>query len=1108
MNINNLVSFTILTFIILISVIISMFYTGNLNQLIIKEGLETMPTDFPWDYEYLNKKNTELNFNLNQLDSNNIKANQFIQILLNLPVKIPYSKLNIADPNPTFPPYGKGFCASDWYDITDTTNGVRTARTVRMKDGQIFLRGPSSFNDMMDGPTSYNTMLRYANDVEKYVKSRNPNDNITVMANQNAGYPLVGNTVDLVSSNNDRVNNHPNGPDVQIYENKALYCKRFGWSSENNGSAWTQVVYTKPPPQTRYRFNDAEYTAKINEFKTNGLNNYDSVIDSKQINEQFTTIKEGLPSSGPIDPIMYPQGQKPIGILITSLGNGVDGVDNNIIKELKQTGFKVTVEEYNQWIKGLSRTNTNVNNYVESASKFGLDSEDRIYGFYKVIKQILGINVEQNPPPFVIEYAVQFLKNWLNINNMNELNKFSELIDKYNLKSVPGLPIINVIIILKSINVYWTDFDNFFGVWQSHDILTNDVMNITLNALIDQSTFNYKYNGRDPSKLREETKKLNDMINFALYSDVDITTSLKIQNPVNAFNTLKSTLQNLNVNYETYIKYYDKLQKLVGVQINMKTILPNFTKYYNTVAYSDVPGYKLANPVTMTTLFDEFIYKIDPPESSDKYFSICGVDFNAFLTNITNSKITINNIITQRNYGGGPSTGGQSYCDFMRGMTKMGFSTFSSDKNSQMEEPDAFTQFINSISTFVYNVFGGKEGAETMNNTQTSKPASRPAKDVFKSFFGKDDYSTLLQTFEADVNRRGISTHDNVVIFADNCVSLKLYYSDYPELCKIFDDFNGGGTMTADKLIEVISSLGKVGISGIDDIKSLISLISNFGVKFSTNFANFLDNIAIFNRGSNENVDLSAIRKFINDMSDAKLTYATAPGTTSVNNIIAYFVSINIPLRMYYSGSPGIPISITGECEVKKIPANFPSLLVNSLRNYSKKSEKYGNSLYDIRTPSVFNALSLCDRITAMQQAYMLSENMNSYNNAPSIIIPNVILILSFFYENEIDAILNESNVYSDMDKRVLMMQDMAIAMNTQANNFKADNKPHEYKTYISMSNMLKTYPALMFQYLSNDIKSKYASSNYKDYVGCKHTFSKACETDRTINLRTIQPVV
>jgi hypothetical protein len=345
------------------------------------------------------------------------------------------------------------------------------------------------------------------------------------------------------------------------------------------------------------------------------------------------------------------------------------------------------------------------------------------------------------------------------------------------------------------------------------------------------------------------------------------------------------------------------------------------------------------------------------------------------------------------------------------------------------------------------------------------------------------------------------------VNFSNSCVGVNLYYDDYQEICRIFDEFNGGTTLLATDILKLLSTLSKIGVSGIEDVKSLIKLISRFGVKRSSNFDLFLDNIAKFNMGKST-VNIMAITKFVNDMIRINMTYATNEGTTAVNNIINYFVKFEIPLRQYYSGSPGTKINITNECEII-IPANFPSLLVNSLYEYSNQSTKYGNVLYDVQMANLLNSVPICDRIIAIQQAYMLCNNLDKYNNIQSVIIPNVTLIISFFYKEEVNAISNGKN-NSNFEKRVSMMTDIAKAISKYAEELNTNESQHTAKLYVSIANVFKTFPALSFQYMSNDIISKCGNGNcvYDKYVDPNYSLCKASTERKSINYRSNPPVV
>jgi hypothetical protein len=148
--------------------------------------------------------------------------------------------------------------------------------------------------------------------------------------------------------------------------------------------------------------------------------------------------------------------------------------------------------------------------------------------------------------------------------------------------------------------------------------------------------------------------------------------------------------------------------------------------------------------------------------------------------------------------------------------------------------------------------------------------------------------------------------------------------------------------------------------------------------------------------------------------------------------------------------------------------------------------------------------INRCDMANYMQEAYMIAVGLDSYNDIPSFIIPNVKIIASFFYKEEMDNIIGDTNAYSNMKKRVLMMRNISKGMIEYSEMFKTE-RINDYKLYSSIANFLVLFPALSFQYLSTEFYSK--NGLYSQYVDPTYSECKASKVNKSINYRTSDPI-
>jgi hypothetical protein len=249
-------------------------------------------------------------------------------------------------------------------------------------------------------------------------------------------------------------------------------------------------------------------------------------------------------------------------------------------------------------------------------------------------------------------------------------------------------------------------------------------------------------------------------------------------------------------------------------------------------------------------------------------------------------------------------------------------------------------------------------------------------------------------------------------------------------------------------------------------------------------------------------------------MKTVGLNYGTTEKTQKIQNIITFFVNRRLPLAVYYGSTQITSFKVANKkCDdVPSLPANFPSTFLLELNTSSRNATSYKNSLYDVFTPKDMKDVEICDLITAMQEAYMLAKgsSASSYNNQPAIIIPNVNMITSFFYKEELDTIVNQPNHYSNIDKRIEMMNGVASGMIRYSSEFKGARES-DYKLYNKIAKFLQLFPVLSFQYFSKEfitICQDKDNCPYSFYVDPHYTECKASTKYRTVNHRPDPPVV
>ena len=913
-------------------------------------------------------------------------------------------------------------------------------------------------------------------------------------------------------------------------------------------NAWSQWWSSIPVKQYSTNWvNDQKY---INEYKLDTIK-YNSTLaeivskmeirnDSElqqMINfddgDQFTTIEGLAPGSVNNQDVV----RRP---------NGTGIVNDNTINMLENSNYYVSSDDFPDMAKDYAskgKTLADLKNHISIMEDFGIYSENVSNQLKNVITTTLNsksvLNIDLLITNYFSSYGIQNVSDFLDPSNKSQdeivYGGFTNAAVRFNLNNlnIPLFPTTSsstdcVMYKLKQINginvptIGKDDggvfhINKFFQAFQTYNVSS-------------QIFFDKIYQYYTSTSIKDSTKDISKTLH---YVNSIYPTSL-----TDAFQMLSKILTSLELSFNEYVSYVTILETRVGMPPYywIEYTWNNFKTYYKNIAYSDVSGVKLDDPIkpsTLTKFLDDIerYYSRSAPNDSKKdsptYFKPQNVDFTYFIWVINTRKYKVSDIKRDIRLG-------QTYSHLIKmydnteipksreGFTEMGLqSTFANHsgleehfvcgvrgfyKRSGRENPpgscrenDPISYVYNELLSFIHkltnNLFKNKEG----NMSQEDYA-------VINSF-GITDYGSPLKELESKLMRYKINeinkdntTWENIISFITVMIKIGIYNNEFDDFINILVSF---GAKNVKDWYDVLTKLKSISITGSENIKTFITEITNFGVKYKQNFDLFIKYLNIFKSNFSSGY-LTPLITFMNNMTSTTNTYQTNQGTNIVNNIIQYFSNYKFTLSMYYSDrSFGI-----NACN-QIMPKYFPSLLVMSLYEYGDGS--YVNNMYDIQAnhnPSTL--FELCDVVNAMQEAYMIVNARNEYNSRKALIIPNVIIITSFFYQEEMNAILNKPNYYSDTTKRVSMINDIADGMVRYSAVFK-NTRQSDFELYNNIAKFLKIFPALTFQYLSNEFMEKCSNGNeclYSVYVEPVYSECKASTINRTINYRPNPPVL
>lgn len=876
---------------------------------------------------------------------------------------------------------------------------------------------------------------------------------------------------------------------------KCYKTRQKNSTCKNNSYELVQKEFILSENNEGYEFKFEGYDKFISDLVKNNIKNDKDLSKTDILNDSNFTTMEGFEYAGDKDKI--------------KLSNDKFVVNDKIIDTiLSENSYEVESTDLHNFIKKFTKsgnTLSDMRRYIKTMQNFGINDETVAKEFTQTIYDKLNpqkrtyVDVETLMNTYLPKYG---LKSVIDFVDKHDNGPFSQIIisnDIHNL-SIPLFPttqdstncVMEKMTMISGVNIPTTgmdgqlyNIDEFFRAFRTHGVSAQDFFNRIYETY---STLNIK---SSPEKIKPTLQT------YIL--------SIKPDNLINSFDELKIRLNpnNLNMSFNEYIRLIVILKRRVSFNKNqIVDIWNSFKTYYKTYDSSTTD-----NKITSETLekwfseIETFYTENSPLKSeSSTFFTINGGDFLTFVKNVLISgSYNMSDIKRDITIGLSYSKLISTYNNNATSQQKTNKSPFTSMNPIIKSNPLEYLYEL--ILIGVRELFGDLyEGAETMDSSKLSQSDINTLNSFEITSFSDGTLRTLeMQLINADIKNidPNKTIWNNMMTFVGAMVKIQITNSNFTQFIELMKNFKAN---TIKDWFIVLDKLTPISIKKFSGVETFISKITEFGIYYTSHFELFLDKLNNF--GANfAATGLQPLVTFLNDMKAVGFTYSTPSGVQSVNNIIDFFSNNKISLNGYSSNS-----RITIPTCNASLPAEFGHKLVMALYEY--KTANYSNQLYDIQTPNLFNSAPLCDRIAAMQQAYMLCKHLNNNNDIPSVIIPNMTLIISFFYKEELDAFLG-NNGYADISKRVSMMQDVGSAIARYANEFKNDH-PREFDLYTSISTVFKTFPALTFQYISEDIMSKCGNGNctYNQYVDCKYSFCKACSTNQTTNYRSLPPVI
>ena len=123
-------------------------------------------------------------------------------------------------------------------------------------------------------------------------------------------------------------------------------------------------------------------------------------------------------------------------------------------------------------------------------------------------------------------------------------------------------------------------------------------------------------------------------------------------------------------------------------------------------------------------------------------------------------------------------------------------------------------------------------------------------------------------------------------------------------------------------------------------------------------------------------------------------------------------------------------------------------------------------------------------------------------------------MVAAFFYKEELERIVQNIQAYSNVSTRISLMQGISDALRNYSENFKEN--PLTKTTYdlcMDVSNFIRVFPLLSFQYFSNEFILKCEGNDIKNcmyYINVNPDYAeaKAINIPGATNYRLTPPIL
>jgi hypothetical protein len=850
----------------------------------------------------------------------------------------------------------------------------------------------------------------------------------------------------------------------------------------------TKELSVEEIKQAKYfKIDIADYTTLIQQLTTdfqikNDKSLSEAITFSKS--EGFDTI-EGMDGDGVQKingtPVLYTNQTKIIDKYRESYNVNVGIELSNLLKRFSSSGKTVGDLEY----------------YINAMVSFDVKSEQEAAALIQFFNGQLNPTKQDYLPleKLIAEYFNKYEITKSDILDTATLQpgQFTTVIKKFNLQNMQLFPttsnadnsvlekLYSIHGIIPTIGKDETGYyymEDFFDAFKAH--------NVNPYKFFTDIYTNYKN-----LKIQNSNKNISDTLNAIKTFDNN--------NIAKAFNRLNTSLPEIGMeSLDVYMTYVEIIKSVISTKTsldfaNMKDIWVEFKKYYNN-HLKDISDFKDGPiiPETIKKFFQKvegYYYSVPQKKSkSTLFFDDMTIGYlKQFFIILNNNNMDLESL--ER--------------DIQKGLTCKSFTRGHSpsvERFSAIEpesEIDAFS-YINKKITKILNYI-----SNMFSRTREGLPTFPDA--TILSGFGINDFSqTQLGTFEERLIELGVNNIDpnadtwtNIISFLKVMVLNGIRYNGFDEFITVMTNF--GANQILD-WYSVMEQTANIKIRGITNVTNFLNEITKFGIRYTSNFKEFTTNITKL-KPNFYSGNLSPLTSFLSDMRRIGFTYETPEKTITANGFISYLEKLGITLAMY---SSTVKFRLQRNCP--DLPIDFPSLLVNALYNYSKASgTEYGHNMHDIKSPDLIESVPVCNMVDNMKEAYMLCKNIDEYNGKQTIIRQNVQNIIAFFYKEELDDIKAKSPKYKSMENRLSLMNGVSVGIIRFSSQFNPTDMS-AYKLYTSIASFITVFPALAFQYISNEIHIKCnnidGSCQYDIYVDDKYSFCKASKTNLTINLR------